>query len=159
MEWESCKQRLITCILKYRYILLILLAGVMLLLFPDQYEKPVPILQEEAPQMNLQSQLENILGKISGVGEVHVLLTEATGADTIYQMDEDRDRLNLDTVIVTNSQREEIGLIKKTISPEYRGAMIVCQGGDQASVRLAIINAVKSVTGLSSDCIAVLKMK
>ena len=159
MEWESFRQRLITCILKYRYILLILLAGVMLLLLPDQYEKPVPILQEEAPPMNLQAQLENILEKISGVGEVHVLLTEETGADTIYQMDEDRDRLNLDTVIVTNSQREELGLIKKTISPEYRGAMIVCQGGDQASVRLAIINAVKSVTGLSSDSIAVLKMK
>jgi len=36
---------------------------------------------------------------------------------------------------------------------------VVCQGADRAGVRLAVVDAVKSVTGLSSDRITVLKMK
>ena len=88
-----------------------------------------------------------------------MLLTEASGCDTIYQVDENRNQSNLDTVIVTNGQREEIGLIKQIIPPEYRGAVVVCQGADHAAVRLTVVEAVRSVTGLSSDNITVLKMK
>ena len=39
------------------------------------------------------------------------------------------------------------------------GAIVVCQGGDNATVRLAIIEAVSNVTGLGADKISVLKMK
>jgi len=41
----------------------------------------------------------------------------------------------------------------------YRGAVVVCQGGDNASVRLAVVEAVSNATGLTSDRITVLKMK
>ena len=39
------------------------------------------------------------------------------------------------------------------------GALVVCDGADSASVRLAIIQAVSSLTGLGSNKIAVVKMK
>jgi len=159
MDWESGKQRLTGCIVKYRYMILILLAGILILLLPEGAEEPIPVSVQTEIQQDLQTRLEDILGKISGVGKVQVLLTEASGSDTIYQVDENRNQANLDTVIVMNSQREEEGLIKQVISPEYRGAVIVCQGAEHAGVRLAVVDAVKSVTGLSSDCIAVLKMK
>mgnify|MGYP003293751885 CR=1 FL=1 len=103
--------------------------------------------------------LEEILKEISGAGKVRLLLTEEAGSENIYQTDEGAEQSHLDTVIVMNSQREELGLIRQVIAPRYRGAVVVCQGGDRAEVRLAVVNAVKSVTGLSSDRITVLKMK
>jgi stage III sporulation protein AG len=39
------------------------------------------------------------------------------------------------------------------------GAIVVCQGGDQPTVRLAILDAVSKVTGLGADKISILKMK
>lgn len=159
MDWESGKRRLTDCITKYRYLILMLLAGVMILLLPEHSEGSAEICTEVEVQQNLQMELEDILKEIAGVGKVKVLLTEESGRDTVYQVDENRDRANLDTVIIMNDQREESGLIKQVISPEYRGAVIVCQGADHAEVRLAVVNAVKSVTGLSSDNITVLKMK
>ncbi len=157
MDWESGWKRLTEYIIKYRYFVFILLAGVAILLMPEQTDTPAPLPPSEAVQ-DLQTQLEDILNRIDGVGAVQVLLTEASGCNTVYQMDENRNQSNLDTVIVMNNQREESGLIKQVISPEYRGAVIVCQGANQAEVRLAVVNAVRSVTGLSSDRIAVLKM-
>ena len=94
-----------------------------------------------------------------------VLLTEAVGAETIYQTDEDRNLSNnsesvrVETVIVTNADREEQGLIRTVTPPVYLGAIIVCQGGDQPAVKLSIVQAVSSVTGISSERITVLKMK
>ena len=41
--------------------------------------------------------------------------------------------------------------------PTYRGALVVCQGGDQADVRLAVTEAVAALTGLSSDRVTVAK--
>jgi len=49
--------------------------------------------------------------------------------------------------------------VQQVNPPTYLGAVIVCQGADSASVRLAIVSAVGSVTGLSTDKITVLKMK
>ena len=159
MDWESGKQRITDSITKYRYLILILLAGVMILLFPERSEIPETDPVKEEIRLDLQTQLEEILGQISGVGKVRVLLTEEAGSDTVFQVDESRSRSDLDTVIVTNSQREESGLVKQIIPPKYRGAVIVCRGADHAGVRLAVVDAVKSVTGISSDCITVLKMK
>lgn len=158
MDWESGKQRLTGCITKYRYVILILLAGILIMTVPEPREEPVKV-PAEVSCRDLQTQLAEILGKISGVGKVEVLLTEATGAETVYQVDENRNQMNRDTVIVRNSQREEAGLVKQVVPPEYRGAVIVCQGAENAAVRLAVVEAVKSVTGLSSDRITVLKMK
>ena len=96
---------------------------------------------------------------------MRVLLTEAEGEQTLYQMDEDlqtnggSESIRQDTVLLTNSEREEVGLVRQIIPPVYQGAVILCQGADSASVRLAIIQAVASATGLTSDKITVLKMK
>ena len=63
------------------------------------------------------------------------------------------------TVTVTDSQRNERGLINKTSAPIYRGAVVVCDGADNPQVNLDIVSAVSNITGLRSDQISVLKMK
>ena len=160
MDMESGKQQLITSIKKYQYVLLVVLIGVFLMLLPQKAEEPqLKALPEETAQPDLETKLSEILSQISGVGETRVLLTEASGSKTIYQMDTAQNQSNLDTVIIMDRDREENGLVKQVLSPVYKGAIVVCRGADSAGVRLAVVEAVCSVTGLSSDCVTVLKMK
>lgn len=160
MDLETGKQQFITFVKKYQYVLLVVLVGVVLMLIPQSPRESQTVTQtEEVVEADLQMQLAAILGQISGVGKVEVLLTEAAGADTVYQVDTRQNQANADTVIITDRNREETGLVKQIFPPVYRGAVVVCQGADSAGVRLNVVDAVKSVTGLSSDCITVLKMK
>ena len=160
MDMESGKQQFITVIKKYQYVLFVVLLGVFLMMIPQKAKESQPTAQtEQTKEPDLQKKLSTILSQISGVGKVEILLTEAIGSDTIYQMDTRQNLGDADTVIVMDRNREETGLVKQILPPVYRGAVVVCQGADSASVRLSVVDAVKSVTGLSSDCITVLKMK
>ena len=49
--------------------------------------------------------------------------------------------------------------VQSTVYPTYQGALVVCDGAERASVRLAVTQAVSSLTGLGSNKIAVVKMK
>ena len=61
-----------------------------------------------------------------------------------------------ETVVVDGAQGET-PVVKRTWYPTYRGALVVCQGGDQAAVRLAVTEAVMALTGLSADRVTVAK--
>ena len=164
MDWIASKRTIFDYLKKYKFMILVLLAGMVLMMWPDAEEPketPAPAIRE----ISLQDSLESILEKISGAGQVSVLLTEATGEETIYQTDENSsiqengNSIQRQTVLVSGTGREEIGLVKKVKAPTYLGAVVVCQGADNASVRLAVVEAVRSATGLSADRISVLKMK
>lgn len=147
---------------KYKYVALVLLLGIFLMVFPCPKESRQSDQDLNVkPETDIISQLEDILSKTEGVGKVNVLVTEAIGAETIYQTDEDRrsDSVQLETVIISGVDRGEYGLVRQENPPTYRGALIVCEGADRPSVRLAVIEAVSSITGIPSDRITVLKMK
>ncbi len=88
------------------------------------------------------------------------MLTKASGTTTEYQQDieqleaQERTELRRQTVLV-----DDAPIAVRTTYPVYQGAVIVCQGADRASVKLDIIRAVSSLTGLGSDKIIVIKMK
>ena len=165
MDWIKIKSIGILLINKYKYVLIILLTGIFLMLLPSEKEETLPQITSEKPQPSLQESLSQILSLVDGAGKVEVLLTVKAGEETIYQINQDlsssehsTDR-QLETVIMTNGSREESGLIKQTNPPVYLGAIVLCQGADNNKVKLSIVEAVKSVTGLPSNCISVLKMK
>jgi stage III sporulation protein AG len=126
-------------------------------------QKPVKSNVETQPtqQRNIAQELTEILSQIQGVGKVQVMLTVAKGEQTVYQVDESISDASVrtETVILTTSDRAECGLISQVLPETFRGAIIVCQGGDKASVKLAVLDAVSKATGLDADCISVLKMK
>ena len=143
---------------KYKFPALILLLGLFLILLPTSAPKEEPQTPEqEELKPDLSAQQEQILSRIQGVGDVKVLLTVYQGEVTVYQVDVSGD--HKDTVIITDANRNQVGLIQQINPPQYLGAVIVCQGGDSAAVRLDIVEAVSDVTGLSADRITVLKMK
>ena len=160
MDLESGKRQFLSNIKKYQFVLIILFAGVLLMLFPENKQEQS---NQTAPEVSVESELEAelsaILNQISGVGKVDVLLTEAYGSETIYQIDSGQNLSNQDTVILTDSNRAQYGLVKQVLPPSYKGAVVVCKGADSASVRLAVVEAVMRATGLPSNCITVLKMK
>lgn len=147
---------------KYKYVLLILALGLVLMCLPDGQ----PVEEAPAPEMTVESlslteELEEILSQIQGAGKVKVMLSTATGEQTHYQTDEDQssDTTRRDTVIVTGDDRSQQGLVRQVDPPTYLGAVVVCQGADRPQVQLAIVQAVANVTGLGADRISVLKMK
>lgn len=165
MDWLAISRNAKHTVRKYRYVVLALVVGLFLMLVPQQQSQPVPQPTPMQPKQDLQTSLEAILCQLEGAGRVKVLLTQAAGERNVYQTDESSDTsqsgssVRRDTVIITDSGRTESGLLQQTIAPVYLGAVVLCQGADRATVRLAIIEAVSSATGLASTNISVLKMK
>ncbi len=162
MEPAAVRKQITLYLKKYRYGVVILLVGLLLMALPEKKTEQPPVLAAEtAVGGSLQEELSQILSRIQGAGKVEVLLTEYAGAQTIYQTDLDQKDSDLrrDTVILSGENRGEAGLVSQVNPPIYQGALIVCQGGDRPAVKLAIVQAVMSVTGLSSNQITVLKMK
>lgn len=167
MDWVETKELAAAFIKKYRWAVLVLLAGIMLMLLPEEKKasKETVAVTQEAEQKDLQQELEEILSKLDGAGKVKVLLSQASGSYTHYQMDEDQSKTtdSLDrqseTVIITGADRSQSGLVQCIDPPTYLGAVVLCQGGDSPAVKLAVVDAVATATGLTSDKISVLKMK
>lgn len=153
----------LSLIKKYRYAALILLVGLVLMWMPGRKENDVSqvTVTDASPETNITAELTDILTQIEGVGTVKVMLTIEAWEYTIYQSDETRngETIRTETVIITDSDRNEHPLISQIRPVTYRGAIVVCQGADSPATKLAIVEAVSRVTGLGADCISVLKMK
>lgn len=160
MDRVMLREKATAWISKYKYLLLVLLVGVGLMLIPSNSEKKQQQLTPATvtTEPSLSEDLTDILSKIQGAGKVQVLLTVKAGEQILYQVDPNGAERE-DTVIITDAERAQNGLIQQIIPASYRGAIILCQGADSPTVRLAVTEAVSSVTGLDSSRISVLKMK
>ena len=168
MDLQKLKSRISETISKYKYVCIVLMVGIILMMIPGKEvstspkEKGTNIPIEED---SMQLQLEEILSEIKGAGNVKVMLSVAQSERTIYQTDstqtqsENHTDSRVETVLVTDNQRNETGLIQQQFSPIYKGAIILADGGNLASVKLSIVDAVSDVTGLGADKITVLKME
>lgn len=154
---------------KYKFAILVLLLGMGLMLICPKEKTEMIHTASTQPTIedtqSLQDELSVILSQIQGAGKVSVLLTVSAGAETIFQLDEDQNVTDTEssrqsnTVLITDGQREQQGLIRQVNPEAYRGAVVVCEGGDDPTVRLRIVEAVSKATGLGADRISVLKMK
>ena len=166
MELKQLSNKLLSAVTKYRYALIVLIIGLVFLLLPGKKteSKPNTPAQSNPNTIELDA-LSNILKSIDGAGDVKVLLSIASGEETIYQTDSDISTsgdggsTRIETVLINDSQRQQAGLVRQVNPPIYLGAIVVCQGADNAAVRLAITPAIAKITGLGTDHICVLKMK
>ena len=164
MGWMREPEQIVGFVKRYWYIFLVVAAGLILMAIPsDKQDASAPVVQQNAEAApSFSQELEEILSQIRGAGKVKLLLTQATGESILYQTDEDitgDGGIRTETVLITDTQRAQQGLVRRIDPPVYLGAVIVCQGGDNPVVRLALVEAVSSVTGLGADKITVLNMK
>ena len=169
MDFVRLKHKIFAYAGKYKYIALVLVVGVLLMMLPNKTEEPIQ-LQPSGQQTQegidtLEERLEQILSNVCGAGAVKVMLSEAQGEQTIYQTDTNYSQsehgtdTRTQTVLITDSDRKEVGLIHQRNPPKYQGAIILTHSADNPAVKLAIVEAVSNVTGLGADRISVLKMQ
>lgn len=162
-------KKLAGCLEKYKFVLLVILAGLVLLMLPAFQEEtggaPEPAARAEASgtfdRAELEARLEDALSRIDGAGRVRVVLTVRSGARQILAQDgrttEKGEELDsqVNTVILSRGTGVEEAVALQEIAPQFQGALVVCPGGDDPAVRLAITGAVADLTGLGADRISV----
>ena len=168
MELKATFAKAAATVRKYKHAFIVVIIGIILLLIPKYVsfgEKSGNITKEiPATTPSVEQRLTEILSKIAGAGEVKVMLTERVGEQIIYQTDRnsttdsDSQKEDKSTVIISDSERNQEAIISQINPPQYMGAIILCRGGDDPAVQLAIIDAVKKATGLGANQISVLKM-
>lgn len=128
-------------------------------------------------EYNIDSQLEEILSKIDGVGNVNVMITYSQTSQTVPLYNEEttvRDTEETDQeggtrkitesdskkdVVYKESSGEKEPITQSIVSPKIEGAIITAQGANNADVKTNIIQAVEAVTGLAVHKVQVFEMK
>lgn len=159
---------------RYKYVILVVLIGVILLLLPvgkkaKTAAQPTAAVSDETQQSltDTEARMEAILSKISGVGELQLMLTAEAGSEQELaqntELSYSGDTSSPDTysrkseTVIVSGGSEDAPVVTRTVCPVYRGALVVCQGGGNPEVKLAVTQAVAALTGLSSDRITVVR--
>ena len=159
---------------KYKYVAVVLVVGFILLIVPGKgaLEKQ----SEDAKDVTfsvreLEEEIKAALSQCDGVGRVDVVLSVESGPESIYAKEAKQSVREKESGVVTESDSDmrpsimsegsgkERPIVIKEMYPQFRGAMIICDGADVPSVRSSVIGAVSALTGLRSDRISVVKMK
>lgn len=125
---------------------------------------------------NLETNLENILSRIQGVGEVHVFVNYSESSEVVAMYNENSQTSTTEEtdtsggvrkIQETDSQKEiiyqendgeKVPITQKVIEPKIEGAIITAKGASDASVKTNIIQAVEAVTGLATHKIQVFEL-
>lgn len=126
-----------------KFVLLVIAAGAALLLLPalpggsGAAGESSAAAGEEADAFQveaLEKRMEEALSRITGVGEVRVVLTlqssprRILAQDTQSTVEADSTDAALTTVVLSGGGTEETVTLQQ-ISPQYQGALVVCSGG------------------------------
>ncbi|MBE5966331.1 MAG: stage III sporulation protein AG [Lachnospiraceae bacterium] len=180
-------------------LVMLFMAGILLILlsFPNMFGSKES--KKETPQNNnqpaqndtnmtsydsntyiaeMESKLEGILRKVSGVGEVKVMITLKSSKEQVPLKDRpftqegvnevDREggsRINNSvqreesTILVANENGNEEPYIIKEIEPEVEGVCIIAEGADDAKVIMDIMDAAEVLFDVPAHKVKVMKMK
>jgi len=165
--WEKVKKAAKN---KHNWVLLVIvLIGAILIAFPtgkktiegSKKEKAAESTAQKADESTLESRLSSILGKVEGAGDVSVMITYASSSekslayDTVEETNrgtDSQDKLQKEAVVSDGNP-----VILKEDYPAIQGVIVVAQGAGDSKVQLNIINAVKTVLGIDSYQVTVLK--
>ncbi len=171
MERKDKKEVLTRLWNQYKGVVFMLAVGLLLLSWPAKEQSE----QQETTEMpaewetleETEARMERLLKQIKGVGNLTLMLTLESGARQQLTVDTelayrgetaapDEYSRKTETVIISTDQGDA-PVVAYKVSPVYRGAVVVCQGAENAGVRLAVTQAVAALTGLGSDRIVVIQ--
>lgn len=128
-------------------------------------------------QEKQEKDLEKILSKIEGVGEVEVVInfqssevkvpavdnssqkstteeTDSEGGTRVNSQETDGDK-----IVMSNNSSGSEPVILKTEKPEVLGVMVVAEGAEDSKIKYEITKAISSLYNISVDKVNVLAMK
>ena len=156
---------------RYKFVLLVILVGIVLLLLPDSKktresgEQLTVNTEEDFSVEALEEKLERTLSEIDGAGEVRVMLTVESGMKRVLAQDASLDQegnavqRETETVVVSTGSGTQDVILVQQIYPRFQGALVVSTGGGDPAVRLKLTEAVAALTGLGADKISICKGK
>lgn len=167
MKREICT-RAVETLKQYRFAAAAVLVGMVLMLLPSETGEAESTdcvdMEEKFDRVAIQNEMETILRTVDGVGELQLMLTVDSGTrrelaqDITAESDSsNRTKKESETVIIGKNSGSREAIVTRSVYPCYVGALVVCEGGGSASVRLAVTEAVRVLTGLPSDKISVLR--
>ena len=131
---------------------------------------------EEAYQEYLEKRMARALEQVEGVGRAEVVITLKSTAEKVVEKDQVSDSQTSSeadsvggtrTIDERSSQRESVyeqrsdgtqtPYVRKELTPEIGGVLIVCDGGDNAVVIRDITEAVQALFGVEAHKIKIMK--
>lgn len=155
---------------KNKYVLIMAAAGLILMLFSLNSDSgtskaDTTVLSETGFSVEeLEEKIADALSEISGAGKVRVVLTVKSSTEQVVAENSESTETSDDNgtesensvqTVVIDAGNSEAPVTLKYIYPEFQGALIIAEGADNAAVRLAITDAVASLTGIGTDRITV----
>jgi stage III sporulation protein AG len=126
----------------------------------------------------MEKKLKNLLSKVSGIGEVEVMITlKASGEqvplkdnpstqESVNEVDgEGGSRTNNNvtrdesTVLVDNGSGNSMPYIIQELEPEVEGVVVIAEGGDDARIIMDIIEAAEVLFNVPAHKVKVMKMR
>ena len=138
---------------QHRLVWLVILAGVALLLLATE------TVQSQFDLNAMEGRLSEALSKIEGAGEVTVVLTVRDGPRQVLAQDTRTEQGESETVVINQGSSTQGTVTIQELYPSYQGALLVCPGGDDPTVRLKLTEATSALTGLGADKISISKGK
>jgi stage III sporulation protein AG len=150
---------------KIEYLLVIFLALLALFIFFSSTNLDFGLnFSKENTQGDKQSTLENklqeILTNIDGVGKTLITInldgsSEEIVLKNVETVSENGSTIKSESVVLVNGKP----YVLKELSPKILGVVVVCEGANNISVKMAITEVLTTILEVSSDNIRILKMK
>lgn len=119
--------------------------------------------------------MEEILGKVEGVGKVEVMITLKNSKEQVINKDtplsstknvEEREGEKSESesidqgeeTVLVSIDGDSVPYVLKEYSPTVEGVLIIAEGGDDAAVKIALIESTTVLLNVPSHKVAVLKM-
>lgn len=176
-QWKSrlaaARELVVPLAVKYRAVLIVLLAGVLLLASGGRGEAAQTRETQSSGQGEsafdlaaFEQQLCDRLSAVDGVGRVELMLSLEQSGEAVYAVNTrqttsgggDTESFESDLTVVSDSDYGETPVTVKNLLPTFRGAVVLCDGAGDAQVRLAVTQAVSTVCGIGADKVTVLKL-
>ena len=140
---------------RYKFVLVVILAGVVLLLLPSFGEEKRDGGAVESSQESGSDpfQVEELERKLEQA------LAQILAQDSQSTVDEGRTEAEVTNVVISAGSGVEGTVTLQQLSPQFQGALVVCSGGGEPTVQLRLVEAVSALTGLGADKISVCKGK
>ena len=159
---------------KYKYVLAVVIAGMIFMNFPSGTKSEISgneSCETEFDINEFEARIEKTLAVCEGVGRVKVVLSVDSGPENIYEKDAKKSlREQREGVVVESDSEAKPSILSegsgkespikiKEMYPKFRGALVVCDGANDAGVRRIVVDSISALTGLKSDGISITKMK
>lgn len=133
-------------------------------------------LEEEDYCKELEDKMEEILGKVEGVGKVQVMITLKNSKEQVVNKDaplsssktveeKEGEKSESESIeqgeetILVNMDGDSVPYVIKEYSPKVEGVLIIAQGGDDPAIKAELMEAATVLLNVPSHKVSILKME